>query len=114
MAAAWPVVADVKDWLRLQGEDTTDDAVVGNCLAAAIDWVTNRVGTKYTDPADPAYVGELPDQLFQAAIMRAGRVARRRDSVDGTVGWGDMGVIKIGTRDPDIESDITPYTVIVV
>ena len=41
--------------------------------------------------------------------MEAGRLYRRRDSVDGTIGWGDMGVVRVGPKDPDIETLIAPY-----
>ena len=108
MATAWPDLAFVKDFLRI--EDTQWDNVIQADLAAAIAWTTVRVGANYTDPADPSF---LPDPLFSVAFHEAGRLARRRDSVDGTMGWGDMGVVRIGPKDPDIETLIAPYLAIV-
>ena len=32
------------------------------------------------------------------------RLYRRRDSTDGTIGFGDAGVMRIGRTDPDIEA----------
>ncbi len=110
MAADWPQVADVKDYLRL-GADTSDDAVVGQALAAAIAWVTARVAPTWTDPAGEGY---LVDALYTVALMEAGRLYRRRDSVDGTIGWGDMGIVRVGPKDPEIETLIAAYLAIVV
>ena len=28
---------------------------------------------------------------------------------DGTIGWGDMGVVRVGPKDPDIETMIAPF-----
>jgi hypothetical protein len=112
MAAAWPVLADVKAYLRL-GTDTTDDAVVTSDLAAAIQWVVNRIDPKY-DPASSTFVPPLSDALWSAAVKEAGRLYRRRDSVDGTIGWGDMGIVRVGPKDPDIETLMAPYLVVVL
>ena len=106
----WPVLADVKNWLRLGTAVTADDAVVTDALNAAISWVTNRCEPRWLPPASSL----LPYDLFQVTVMEAGRTYRRRDSVDGTVGWGDMGVVRVGPKDPDIESKITPYLNVVV
>ena len=103
-STGWPVLGDVKDYLRL-GADTTDDAVVTNQLNAAIGWVSSRVGPQWL----PESGGLLPYPLFTVTVMEAGRLYRRRDSVDGTIGWGDMGVVRVGPKDPDIETLIAPY-----
>jgi Phage gp6-like head-tail connector protein len=108
MAADWPVLADVKALLRV--DDTSDDDLIGTNLAAAIVWVTARCDPQWTDPAQPTF---LPDPLFSVAQLEAGRLTRRRDSVDGTIGWGDMGVVRVGPKDPDIETLIAPYLAIV-
>jgi hypothetical protein len=112
MAAAWPTIDDVKNLLRI-GDSSDDDSLVTQDLAAATAWVTSRVATMFTDPGDPNYVGALPDPLFTVAQYEAARLYRRRDSVDGTIGWGDMGVVRVGPKDPDIETMIAPYLAIV-
>src|SRR5215471_6183710 len=99
MATGWPTTQNVKDYLRL-GSDTTDDTVVSDQLAGAIAWVTNRCMAGYVTPGTAQF---LPDPLFTAVVMEAARLYRRRDSVDGTIGWGDMGVVRVGPKDPDIE-----------
>jgi hypothetical protein len=109
MATAWPGLQDVKNLLRI-GSDTSDDAVVSQALAAAIAWVTARVDGCWTTPANRGF---LPDPLFSVALYEAARLYRRRDSVDGTIGWGDLGVVRVGPKDPDIETMIAPYLRIV-
>ena len=42
--------------------------------------------------------------MFQAALFHAARLYRRRDSLDGTIGFGDMGLVRVGRVDPDIEA----------
>jgi hypothetical protein len=111
MAAAWPALADVKAYLRL-GSDTADDTVISEQLAAAIAWVVNRVDPGFAPGGQPP-PGGLADPLFTVAVMEAGRLYRRRDSVDGTIGWGDMGLVRVGPKDPDIETLIAPYLALV-
>jgi hypothetical protein len=64
----------------------------------------------YTATGSPYF---LPDPLFTAAQYEAARLYRRRDSVDGTIGWGDMGVVRVGPKDPDIETLMAPYLAVV-
>jgi hypothetical protein len=111
MAADWPVLTDVKALLRV--DDSTDDALISTNLSAAIAWVTNRVDPKYV-PGSATFVAPLPDPLFTVAQYEAARLTRRRDSVDGTIGWGDMGIVRVGPKDPDIETLMAPYLVIVL
>jgi hypothetical protein len=112
MAADWPTTADVQNLLRVQAGDAGDDQLVATDLSAAIAWVTARCsgGTGWVDPGNPLF---LPDPLFTCAQYEAARLYRRRDSVDGTIGWGDMGVVRVGPKDPDIETLIAPYLAIV-
>jgi hypothetical protein len=112
MAAAWPALADVKAYLRL-GSDTADDTVISEQLAAAIAWVTARVDPHYV-PGTSVFIPPFSDALFTVTVMEAGRLYRRRDSVDGTIGWGDMGLVRVGPKDPDIETLIAAYLAIVV
>jgi hypothetical protein len=104
----WPTITDVKGYLRL-GTDTSDDAVVTEQLNAATKWAWNRCDPQFWDQTNPNWVGYVPDPLFTVVVMEAGRLYRRRDSVDGTIGWGDMGVVRVGPKDPDIETLIAPY-----
>ena len=110
MATDWPTVADVQNLLRVEAGNPGDDTLVGQDLAAAKAWVSNRVGSQWVTPGP----GFLPDPLFTACQMEAARLFRRRDSVDGTIGWGDMGVIRVGPKDPEIETLMAGYLNIIV
>jgi hypothetical protein len=102
----WPTVADVQNLLRVEAGVAGDDTLIGQDLNAAIGWVMARCMPQYVTPGDDRF---LPAQLFTVAQHEAGRLYRRRDSVDGTIGWGDMGVVRVGPKDPDIETMIAPF-----
>jgi hypothetical protein len=108
--AGWPTVGDVENWLRTTGASTPEQTVTAQALAAAIDWVTQRADPQWTTPGLPGF---LPAGLFQAALLDACRGYRRRDSVDGTVGWGDMGIVRVGPKDPEVDKYMAPYLAIV-
>ena len=110
LTPGWPSVTDVQNWLRTQGAPPSEVTVTQQALNAAIDYVTQRSDPQYTTPGLPGF---LPAGLFQAALLDACRGYRRRDSVDGTVGWGDMGIVRIGPKDPEVEKYLTPYEHIV-
>lgn len=114
MAQGWPKLADVRTVLRLQ-PDPTEDAVIDSARLAAVDYgvnkLTKRVVTYNDDgtvsvtyePLYPADAELIPDAVYEAALLDSARIYRRRDSLDGTVAWGDMGAIRIGRADPDVE-----------
>ena len=110
LTPGWPSVTDVQNWLRTQGAPPSEVIVTQQALNASIDYVTQRSDPQYTTPGLPGF---LPAGLFQAALLDACRGYRRRDSVDGTVGWGDMGIVRIGPKDPEVEKYLTPYEHIV-
>jgi hypothetical protein len=95
--AAWPTLKEVRTLLRLQ-PDPTEDAVIDSARAAAVDYGIRRLSYKY-----PTDATDLPDTAHQAALLDAARLYRRRDSIDGTIGFGDMGAIRIGRTDADVE-----------
>lgn len=96
--AAWPALKEVRSFLRLQ-PDPDSDAVIATALAAAVDYGIGKYNEQY--PADST---EVPDSGHQACLMHAARLTRRRDTVDGTIGFGDMGVVRVGRVDADIEA----------
>jgi len=124
MANGWPSIPDVRSWLRLQ-PDATQDAVIDDCRKAAIDYAVQRftVRTYVTNPdgtVSVTYVpqwdtdaGTVPDAIWQACRMHAGKLYRRRDSVDGTIGFGDAGAIRVGRFDADVEALYGQYSPVV-
>jgi hypothetical protein len=101
--ADWPKLPEVRTLLRLQ-PDATEDAVIGTALASAIDYVNARTNYRWDPGVDPAtWVTVMPDSIHQAAVLQAAHEYRRRDSLDGALGWGDQGVMRVGRTDPDVE-----------
>jgi len=103
--ASWPTLAAVRTYLRLQPEPGSD-AVIQSALAAAVDFGVARFGK---DPATgldvyPPDATTVPDSAYQACLIHAARLSKRRDSTDGTIGFGDLGVIRVGRFDVDAES----------
>jgi|SRR5580765_991033 len=96
--AAWPNLAAVRTFLRLQ-PDAAQDAVIGSALAAAVDYGVGRYNGLH-----PADATDVPDSGYQACLMHAARLYRRRDTVDGTISFGDAGAIRVGRVDPDIDA----------
>jgi hypothetical protein len=95
--ATWPKLADVRGWLRKQ-PDAVDDAIIDQARSAAIDYAVLRTGEQWAPDAT-----NVPEAIALACTMDAARIYRRRDSVDGTISWGDMGAIRVGPADRDVE-----------
>jgi len=54
----------------------------------------------------------VPITIKQACIIQASRIFKRLDSPLGVAGFGDMGVVRVGTRlDPDVQHLVDPYRV---
>jgi len=51
----------------------------------------------------------VPTAVRQACTLLAMRQFKRYDSPTGVMGFGDMGVIRIGRFDPDIEALLQPF-----
>lgn len=94
--ASWPTLKELRSLLRLQPEAAEDD-VVNMARRAAVDYGVRRLDHRY--PEDST---ELPEAAHQACLLHAARLYRRRDSLDGTAGWGELGVVRISGRDPDV------------
>lgn len=94
----WPALKEVRTFLRMQ-PDPNEDLVISAALAAAVNYGVERSNSQW--PADSDLV---PDSAHQACVIHAARLYRRRDSIDGTLGWGDMGLVRVGRVDPDIDA----------
>jgi hypothetical protein len=97
--AYWPKLPEVRSLLRLQ-PDATEDGIIGTALAAAVDYGNRRLNLGGGWIED----GTLPDAAHEACLLHAARLYRRRDSIDGTLGFGDMGVVRVGRVDADVEA----------
>ena len=114
--ASWAALKEGRSFLRLQ-VDVDQDAVIQTALAAAVGAGVKRMGfavtvvdngdgtvTRTYTPTYPADTVDLPDSAHEACLFHAARLYRRRDTVDGTLSFGDMGAIRVGRFDPDIEA----------
>jgi len=110
MGTTWPTLKEVRSLLRLQ-PDPTEDAVIQSALAAAVDFGVRRFGQVVTVNPDGTYNQDwlyppdattIPDVAHEACLLHASRLYRRRDSVDGTISWGDIGAVRVGRVDPDV------------
>lgn len=83
--------------LDIKGD--TNEGVLSMCLQAAARWIYDRV--------TPASVRQ--PEVAQAVLLLASRLYKRRLSPEGVAGWDDMGVIRVLSRDPDVERLIEQY-----
>jgi hypothetical protein len=102
-APAWLAPQSVKDWLRLRGDDLTDDALIESVCAMAEPYV-ERCRPEFLVPAaDPEPAAYRPDaEAYNGAVMYAAREYRRRNSPGGIEVFGET--TSFVTRyDTDIE-----------
>ena len=113
----WLAVADVKEQLRLPAADTGDDDLVTRCAAAVEPQVerarpdgwpapapaTDDAGNVLLFGGQPVIVqAYTPDaETYQAAVMLAARLFRRRNSPGGIESFGES-VTYVSRYDPEI------------
>lgn len=103
-ATTWPTLPEVRQWLRLSA-NAEDDAIITSALAAAVDYGNRRTAYKWDPGVDPAtWDSYMPDMVHLACVLHASRLYKRRDSIDGALGWGDSGIIRVGRADPDVNA----------
>ena len=51
----------------------------------------------------------VPTAIKQATVLLSARIFKRNDSPGGVMGFGDLGIIRVGRMDPDIEKLIQPF-----
>jgi hypothetical protein len=82
---------------------------VGNYLMPSF-----SVGTFYELEASVQVVGvfgfsAIPTAIRQATVILAMRIFKRLDAPLGIAGFGDMGQMRVGRQDPDVEALIAPF-----
>lgn len=100
----WLRPADVRDQLRIGAGDTADDALIVRC-AAAVEPQVQRARPDLWVDGDEASVPRMytPDaEVYQAAVMLAARLFRRRNSPGGVESFGDS-VTFVSRYDPEIQ-----------
>ena len=101
--ANWPTLPEIRTFLRLQ-VSASDDSVIQTALAAAIDYGNRRTAYRWVPGSSSTWVQPMPASVHEAAVLHAARLYKRRDSIDGTVGWADVGLTHVGRVDPDVEA----------
>lgn len=102
MLAGTPTLAELKAWLGLADTDTTDDVVLAESLDAAV--AAQAAVCMY--PIDDNDEGYVPDDLRNALMLRAQRLAARRNSPEGVVGLSGVGGEFVGARLPAGDADV--------
>ena len=51
----------------------------------------------------------VPIQITQATVLLGSRIFKRNDSPLGVAGFGEIGIIRVGRFDPDVEALVMPY-----
>jgi hypothetical protein len=103
MAAGWPTLADVRGLLRLS-PDPTEDAYIDSARLAAIGYGDGKTNHQWPPQNPSTWTTPFPDACYQACLLHASRLYKRRDSLDGTLSWGDMGAVRVGKWDPDVDA----------
>jgi hypothetical protein len=85
----------VRAFLGIRPADTYDDGALASATDAANDMVQ-------TWRPDLVGVDPWPGRAIQAALLLAGRLYGRRNSVEGLAGYADMGAVPISRTDPDV------------
>mgnify|MGYP001364848968 CR=1 FL=1 len=91
---------DVRDYLGAQPGGPIAMEQVEKALVAA----EQRVAARIMAQPDPR-----PGAIDQAVTMLAARLYRRRNSVGGFEGFGDLGLARVPSLDPDIEDLLMQY-----
>jgi hypothetical protein len=56
----------------------------------------------------------VPAAVTQACLLKAARIYKRRESVNGVIGVDDFGPVRIGRDDADVTDLLSPYQLIAV
>jgi len=91
-----PDLDDLKQ--RLGVKTNAQDDQLQWCLDVATAWVDDRVY-----PGPDQQPGERHPEVVEAILLLASRYYSRRNSPEGVAGWGELGVIRVLSQDPDIE-----------
>ena len=51
----------------------------------------------------------VPTAIKQATVILGSRIFKRNDAPLGVTGFGDLGVIRVGRVDPDVEAMVSPW-----
>lgn len=102
MPTTWPDAARLARWVNLSAPTADESAILDELVVGVPPAVIAYCDEEFVD-------GEVPENVAWAALLWEGRLWQRRNSLDGTVGFGDAGVVTIRTADPDVKGILAPY-----
>lgn len=94
-------IDDVRGFL---GAQPGNAPLVNEQIQAALDSAEERIKERCVPMSTPR-----PDVVDQAVIMHSARLYRRRYSISGYEGFGDLGIARIPVLDADIEDLLIRY-----
>jgi hypothetical protein len=97
----WLDPADVKAQLRITGADVADDDLIQRCSAAVEPQVERARLDQFVLAELVPPVFDPDAEVYQAAVMLAARLVRRRNSPAGIESFA-MSVVYVSRYDPDI------------
>lgn len=116
--AAWPVVADLEEWVRASSVSPSSSDMLGLSFDAASELLRDRIDAAVlkkkaaaagieTDEDAAGYDAAVlaawcPSYVHQAILIRAAALYTRRDSQNGTISFGEFAT-SIRSQDPDVE-----------
>lgn len=95
-------LTSVASWCNL------DQSAVESAYRAAEAYVGVRVTWAPIDDA-AGFVPPAPNDLVQAVQLITARYLARKNSPDGFVGMGDLGLARVGATDRDVDRLIAPW-----
>lgn len=103
--ADWPDVDRLARWVNVSTPTETEAAILDELVAAVPPHVRAYCDRTF-DGLDDV---ELPEPVAEAALLLEGRLWQRRNSLDGTVGFGDAGVVTVARTDSDVYRLLAPW-----
>jgi hypothetical protein len=96
-----PTADDVR---RFLGNSVSGGPIDMDLIDSALSAATSRVIERCM-----VFTADLPETVVQAIIMQSARLYRRRFSMSGYEGFGEVGIARITALDPDIEDMLIRY-----
>lgn len=97
-----PKLPELKNWLGIEGLDTTDDVVLSESLDAALKAQARVCVYPHDEFDEPSFDADLREAVF----LRAQRLAARRNSPEGVVGLSGTSGDFVSARVPSSDNDV--------
>jgi hypothetical protein len=103
--ATYASLAELKAFVRIPAVDTTDDAFLGQLLAATTEAIDIALGTT-ADQLDP-----VPASILLACLLQSARWYKRQDAPFGVLGSPEFGNYTrlLSQFDPDVQILLDGY-----